>query len=97
MKNYIDNNLNLAKVNVIDPTKDNYTQPLSITEILEISKDDYYRALPISKDEDLVLYLKRQPDSWFVNNYFDVHLKACQANMNIKPVFNEYNAVTYMF
>ena len=97
VKNYIDNNLNLAKVNVIDPTKDNYTQPLSITEILEISKDDYYRALPISKDEDLALHLKRQPDSWFVNNYFDVHLKACQANMNIKPVFNEYNAVTYMF
>ena len=63
MKNYIDNNLNLAKVNVIDPTKDNYTQPLSITEILEISKDDYYRALPISKDEDLALHLKRQPDS----------------------------------
>ena len=63
MKNYIDNNLNLAKVNVIDPTKDNYTQPLSITEILEICKDDYYRALPISKDEDLALRLKRQPDS----------------------------------
>ena len=63
VKNYIDNNLNLAKVNVIDPTKDNYTQPLSITEILEISKDDYYRALPISKDEDLALHLKRQPDS----------------------------------
>ena len=56
MKNYIDNNLNLAKVNVIDPTKDNYTQPLCISEILdelEISKDDYYRALSISKDEDL--------------------------------------------
>ena len=63
MKNYIDNNLNLAKVNVIAPTKDNYTQPLSITEILEISKDDCYRALPISKDEDLALHLKRQPDS----------------------------------
>ena len=56
VKNYIDNNLNLAKVNVIDPTKDNYTQPLCISEILdelEISKDDYYRALSISKDEDL--------------------------------------------
>ena len=56
VKNYIDNNLNLAKVNVIDPTKGNYTQPLCISEILdelEISKDDYYRALSISKDEDL--------------------------------------------
>ena len=56
VKNYIDDNLNLAKVNVIDPTKDNYTQPLCISEILdelEISKDDYFRALSISKDEDL--------------------------------------------
>ena len=99
VKNYIDNNLNPAKVNVIDPTKDNYTQPLSISEILdelEISKDDYYRALSISKDEDSEIHLKRQPDSYFVNNYFDVGLKAWQANMDIQPVFNEYKAVTYM-
>ena len=36
------------KVNVIDPRKDNFTQPLSISAILdelEISKDDYHRAL----------------------------------------------------
>ena len=32
VKNYIDENLNPAKVNVIDPTKDNFTQPLSIQE-----------------------------------------------------------------
>ena len=59
VKNYIDNNLNPAKVNVIDPTKDNYTQPLSISEILEkleISKYDCYRALSISKDENLELH-----------------------------------------
>ena len=44
VRKYIDDNLNPAKVNVIDPTKDNFTQPLSIQEILdelEISKDDY--------------------------------------------------------
>ena len=96
---YIDDNLNPAKVNVIDPTKDNYTQSLSITEILnelEISKDDYNRALSISKDEDLELHLKRPPDTCFVNNYFDVGSKAWQANMDIQPVFNEYKAVTYM-
>ena len=84
---------------MIDPTKDNYTQPLSISEILdelEISKDDYHRALSISKDEDLELHLKRQPDSCFVNNYFDVDLKAWQANMDMQPVFNVYMAVTYM-
>ena len=96
---YIDDNLNPATVNVIDPTKDNYTQSLSITEILnelEISKDDYNRALSISKDEDLELHLKRPPDTCFVNNYVDVGSKAWQASMDIQPVFNEYKAVTYM-
>ena len=29
-KSYIDNNLNPAKVNVIDPTKDNFTQQKSV-------------------------------------------------------------------
>ena len=47
---------------MIDSTKDNFTQPLTIKEILhefEISKDDYYRALSIPTDEDLELHLKR--------------------------------------
>ena len=44
VKSYIDNNLYPAKVNVIDPIKDNFTQPISVKEILgklEIYKDDY--------------------------------------------------------
>ena len=48
---------------VIDPTKDSFTQPLSKTKIIDnlgISKDDYYRALSISKDGDLDLRLKRE-------------------------------------
>ena len=84
---------------MIDPTKDNFTKSPSVKEILdelEISKDDYYRALTISKDEDLELHLKRESNSCFVNNYFDVGLKVRQANMDIQPVFNEYKAVTYM-
>ena len=55
MKSYIDDNLNPTKVNVIDPTKDNSTKRPSVSEIpdeLEISKDDYYIVLSISKDED---------------------------------------------
>ena len=39
-------------MNVIDSTKDNFTQPLSVQEILdklEIPKDDYYQDLSISK------------------------------------------------
>ena len=61
INHYIDNNLNPAKVNVIETTKDNFTQPLSVKEILdefEISKKDYYRPLSISKGEHLGLHLK---------------------------------------
>ena len=73
------------------------TQPLSVQEILNqlgISKIVCYRVLPILKDEDLELHLKTQPNSCFINNYFDVGLKSWQANMDIRPVFNEYEAVT---
>ena len=50
---------------MINPTKDNFIQALSVKEILdelEICKDDYRRALPISANEDLELPLKRQPN-----------------------------------
>ena len=62
VKGYTDIDVNPAKVNVIGPTKVNFTQPVSVQEILgesEISEEDYYRALPISKDEDSELHLKR--------------------------------------
>ena len=55
-----------------------------------MSTDAYYRVLSISKDEHLELHLKREPNFCFVNNYFDVCLKAWQANTDIHPVFNEY-------
>ena len=50
VENYIDHNLNPEKVNLIDTTKDNFTQPVSLKETwdeLEISKGDCYRALLI--------------------------------------------------
>ena len=53
-KSYIDSNFSPVRVNVIDLTKYNFTQPLSVKKILdelEISKDDYYRDLSISKAE----------------------------------------------
>ena len=37
-----DNNLNPTKVNVIDTTKDNFSQPLSVTEILDELKISRY-------------------------------------------------------
>ena len=66
---------------MIDPIKDNFTQA--------IFKDDYYKAFSISKDEDLDLHLKRRPSFCFVNNYFDIGLKAWLTNMEIKSDFND--------
>ena len=77
IKSYIDNNINPTEVNVVDLTKNSFTQSLSIKEFqdeLEISKDNYYRALSISKDDNLELHLKI---------HFDVALKAWQANIDI--------------
>ena len=71
-KSCIDNNVNPAKVNVMNWAKDNFTQPLSIKEFLrelKVSKDNYYRVLSISNDEDLELYFKREPNSLLFNNY----------------------------
>ena len=91
--------MNPAKVNVIDPEKENYNPPLTVHEIylkLDISKEDYYHALFISMDDDNELHLIRPPNSCFVSNYFDTGLRAWQAYMDIRPVFNEYKAAAYM-
>ena len=53
-------NILFRQVNLINPIEDNFTQALSVKEILDeldISKDDYYRALSIQKDEGLELIL----------------------------------------
>ena len=70
VKSYI-NNLNPAKANVTDPTKESFTQPLSIKKILDDLKisNDYYKAFSILKGEGLGLHLKRQPNSCFVSNF----------------------------
>ena len=65
-------------------------------DALELSRDDYYRALPISKEKNLELYLKKEPNCGFGDNCFDVGLTAQQANMDIQLVFSEYKVVTYM-
>ena len=99
VKEYINDKLYPAKVNVIDPSRENYQAPPTIKEILlelSISSEEYYQALSISEDNDYELHLIRPPNSCFVNNYFSDGLKAWQANMDIQPVFNEYKAVTYM-
>ena len=99
VKEYIDANLGPRKRNILNPLNDNFEEVPNIEEILQelqISEDDYYKALSISTDSDFQIHLKRPPNSCFVNNYFDEGLIAWKANIDIQPVFNHYKAVTYM-
>ena len=48
---------------------------MSITELYQCQKM-----------KNLELHLKRQPNSCFVNNYFDTGLKGWKTNMDIQPV-----------
>ena len=61
---------------MIDPvSKYQSIKSISIKETvdeLKISKDNYYSAFAIPKDEDLKLYLKSQSNSCFVKNCFDI-------------------------
>ena len=43
------------------------------------------------------MHLKKEPKSFFDNNYSDTGKKAQQANINMQPVFNEYKVVTEIF
>ena len=66
---------NTTKMNVVSPMIDislrsQLLQNLLILNLaimkLESFKEDYYRVLSISKDKDLVLHLKRQPNFCFL-------------------------------
>ena len=99
VSNYINTELNPSKVNIIDPSDKNYIVPKSVDELLsmlEISKDDYYSALLISRDQDFKIHFYRSPNSCFVNHYFE-GLLPWQANIDIQLIFNHYKAVTYMY
>ena len=99
VKAYIDSELNPVKHNFYDKSRDDFEHVRSVISILNelgISDEDYYNALCISDDNDIQVHLKRLPTSCFVNNYLKTGLLAWEANLNIKPVFNHYKAVTYM-
>ena len=60
VEKYIDEELNPAKVNAIDPAKENYKASLTIDEILlklDVSKEDYYHVRSISVDDDYEFHL----------------------------------------
>ena len=99
VKDYINANLNPRTQNILDPGKPDYEEPKTISEILcalQIDEQDYYEALATSTDSDYMIHLARQPNSCFVNNYFNEGLISWKANMDIQPVFNHYKAVAYM-
>uniref|UniRef100_A0A7M5V9S6 ATP-dependent DNA helicase n=2 Tax=Clytia hemisphaerica TaxID=252671 RepID=A0A7M5V9S6_9CNID len=99
VRDYINSNLNPDKRNFFNPDEENYNPVPSIDEVLaqlDIPKSDYEYALSVSEDEDFHIYLKRDTNACFVNNYFTEGLKAWQANLDIQPVFNYYKAATYM-
>ena len=83
----------------LDPSKPAYDPNHSILEILamiNVTERDYYNALSISPDSDFRLYLKRSPDSCFINNYFIPGILVFNANIDVQPVFNYVRCIAYM-
>ena len=83
----------------LDPKKSSFKSDAtiqSILDLLNISEEDYYRALSTSPDEDFQIHLRRPPNSCFINNYFAIGLEAWEANLDIQPVFNYFKAISYM-
>ena len=56
-----------------------------------------FTRMTFSWSDDFQLYLKRPPNSCYVNNYFPESLLVWEANLDIQSVFNQYKAVAYMF
>ena len=61
-----------------------------------INKETYYSALSILPDSNYELHLKRPVDSCFINNYFIAGIKGFAANVDLQPVFNHYECITYV-
>ena len=84
---------------IIVPRKENFSTVPSLPEILselQITPQDNYDALSISNDSGFQIHLKRQPNEYFINNYFAEGLEAWKANIDIQPDFNHHKAITYM-
>ena len=81
VKSYIDNPLNYAKVNINDSKKEYVVQPLSIPEnLVQLqTRNDFYRALFISKDDDFKLHQEKKPNSCFLNKHLNDGFNTGQA------------------
>ena len=63
---------------------------------LDISVEEYEKALKRSDDNSFQLHLRQPIDSYIFNNYFDIGLLAYEANIDIQSKIDYYKAVTYM-
>ena len=79
---------------------ENFYQPdkptNAILQQLQISEDQYYKALSISSGSASQIHFKRDPKSCFINKYFEDGLTAWEANLDIQPVLDYYKAFSYM-
>ena len=79
---------------------ENFYQPdkptNAILQQLQISEDQYYKALSISSGSAIQIHFKRDPKSCFINKYFEDGLMAWEANLDIQPVLDYYKAVSYI-
>ena len=83
----------------LDPSKDTYRKDLSIDGVLlelQLTKKEYYWAFSLSSENGFKLHLRKDKNSYFISNYNPVLLKAWQAKIDLKPVYNYYTAVSYM-
>ena len=83
----------------LNPSKDTYRKDLSIDGVLlelQLTKKEYYWALSLSSENGFKLHLRKDKNSYFISNYNPVLLKAWQAKIDLKPVYNYYTAVSYM-
>ena len=79
VRDYINNFLNPSKINFYDPTRDDFIEVKSVSEVLKelsITEQEYENALKMSGDNSHQLHLRQPTDSCFINNYFDVGLLA---------------------
>lgn len=59
-----------------------------------MSVDTYYPALETSEDTDFQIHLKRPPSFCFINNYFQLGLKAWDANIDMQHVVSENKTIS---
>ena len=83
----------------LDPSKSSYNCTLTEHDIFNsvgITKEQYYSALCVSTDSNYELHLKRPVDSCFIKNYFIAGINGFEANVDIQPVFDHYECITYI-